>query len=68
MFRKKIEEDNGDTDLSKYKINLGRPNDEIKDMKSRVKDELFGVLTVHERENFDLDKALVRINKSMEKI
>ena len=68
LFRKKIEEDNGDTDLSKYKINLGRPNDEIKDMKSRVKDELFGVLTVHERENFDLDKALVRINKSMEKI
>ncbi len=68
LFKKKIEEDGGDTDLSKYRVNLGRSSDEIKDMKSRVKDELFGVLTVDERENFDLDKALVRINKAMKKI
>jgi len=68
LFKKKIEEDGGDTDLSKYKVNLGRSRDEIKDMKSRVKDELFGVLTVGERENFSLDKALRRINKAMEKI
>lgn len=68
LFRKKLEEDNGNTDLSKYKINLGRSNDEIKDMKSRLQDELFGVLTVDERENFDFNKALARINKTMEQI
>lgn len=68
LFKKKIEEDGGDTDLSKYRVNLGRSNDEIKDMKSRIKDELFGVLTVGERKNFNLDEALRRINKAMEKI
>jgi predicted nucleotidyltransferase component of viral defense system len=68
LFKKKIEEDGGDTDLSKYRVNLGRSNDEIKDMKSRIKDELFGVLTVDERKNFNLDEALRRINKAMEKI
>ena len=68
LFKKKIEEDGGDTNLSKYKINLGRSNDEIKDMRSRVKDELFGVLTVDERKNFNLDMALERINKTMEKV
>ena len=68
LFKKKIEEDGGDTDLSKYKVNLGRSDDEIKNMRSRVKDELFGVLTVDERKNFNLDKALGRINKAMERI
>jgi len=65
LFVKKIEEDNGDTDLAKYKINLGRSDKEIKDMKSRIENELFDVLTVSERENFDLDTALKRINKVM---
>jgi predicted nucleotidyltransferase component of viral defense system len=68
LFKKKIEEDGGDTDLSKYRVNLGRSSDEIKDMKSRIKDELFGVLTVDERKNFNLDEALCRINKTMGKI
>ena len=65
---KKIEEDGGNTDLSKYEVNLGRSNDEIKNMKSRVKNELFEVLTVDERKNFNLDKALERMNKMMEKV
>ena len=68
LFKKKIEEDGGDTDLSRYKVNLGRSDDEIKNMRSCVKDELFGVLTVDERKKFNLDKALDRINKAMEKI
>jgi predicted nucleotidyltransferase component of viral defense system len=68
LFKKKIEEDGGDTDLSKYKVNLGRSDDEIKNMRSRIKDELFGVLTADERKNFNLDKALDRINKAMEKV
>jgi len=65
LFEKKLEEDNGDTDLAKYRINLGRQAEEIKDMKSRIENELFDVLTVSERENFDLDTALKRINKQM---
>lgn len=68
LFKKKIEEGGGNTDLSKYRVNLGRTNDEIKDMKSRIEDELFGVLTVDERKNFDLDKALKRINETMRNV
>ena len=65
LFKKKIEEDGGDTNLKKYLVNLGRPDAEIKDMRSRIKEELFEVLTPDERENFDLDTALKRINKAM---
>jgi len=68
LFAKKLEEDNGDPDLAKYKTNLGRSDREIKDMKSRIENELFDVLTVSERENFDLDTALNRINKVMGKV
>ncbi len=68
LFVKKLEEDSGDTDIAKYKINLGRSDKEIKDMKSRIENELFDVLTVGERENFDLDTALKRINKVMEEV
>jgi len=68
LFVKKLEEDEGDTDIAKYKINLGRSDKEIKDMKSRIENELFDILTVGERENFDLDTALNRINKVMEEV
>jgi len=65
LFQKKFAEDGADTDLSKYRVNLGRSDVEIKDMRSRVKEELFEVLTPNERENFDLDTALERINRAM---
>ncbi|MDO8886723.1 nucleotidyl transferase AbiEii/AbiGii toxin family protein [Candidatus Oleimmundimicrobium sp.] len=68
LFKKKIEEGGGDTDLSKYRVNLGRSDEEIKDMRSRIKQELFEVLTESERQNFDLDKALKRTNKAMESV
>ena len=68
LFKKKIEEDGGNTDLSKYRVNLGRSDKEIKDMRSRIENELFDVLTVRARENFDLDTALKRINKVMKEI
>jgi len=68
LFKKKIEEDGGDLDLTKYHVNLGRSNTEISDMRSRIEKELFDVLTADERENFVLDKALERINKAMEKV
>lgn len=66
LFKKKIEEDGGDTDLEKYRVNLGRSDTEIKDMRSRIKAELFEVLTKDEQKNFNLDSALKRINKAMD--
>ncbi|HDQ04453.1 MAG TPA: nucleotidyl transferase AbiEii/AbiGii toxin family protein [Deltaproteobacteria bacterium] len=68
LFLKKIKEDGGDTDLKKYLVNMGRTNAEIKDMRSRIKAELFDVLTEKERQNFNLEKALKRINEAMGKI
>ncbi|HBR15173.1 MAG TPA: hypothetical protein DD723_06500 [Candidatus Omnitrophica bacterium] len=65
LFKKKIEEDGGDPELAKYRANLGRSNDEIKDMRSRIENELFDALTPGEREHFDLDQALVRINEAL---
>ena len=66
LFKKKIEEDGGDLDLAKYRVNMGRKSTEIDDMRSRIEAELFDVLSPIERENFDLDNALERINKAME--
>jgi len=65
LFKKKLEEDRADANLSRYRVNLGRSNAEIKDMRSRIKEELFEVLTPNERKNFNLDTALERINKIM---
>ncbi len=66
LFKKKIEEEGGDTELRKYRLNMGRTDAEIKDMRLRIKAELFEVLTKKEQQNFDLDNALERINKAME--
>ena len=68
LFKNKLKEDGADTDLGNYQVNLGRPTAEINDMRSRIKEELFEVLTPKERENFNLDTALERINKVMEKV
>ena len=68
LFQKKLQEDNADTNLGKYRKNLGRSDKEIKDMKSRIETELFDVLTPDERENFNIEKAFTRINKAMEKV
>lgn len=65
LFVKKLEEDGGDCDLEKYKINLGRSDEEIGQMNARIETELLDVLTQGERENFNLDQALERINKAM---
>jgi len=66
LFKKKIKEDGGDTDLRKYIVNMGRADTEIKDMQGRIETELFDVLKADERKNFNLDVALARINKAME--
>ena len=66
LFGKKVEEDGGTAVLEKYRVNLGRADNEIKKMRSRIEAELFDVLTLGERKNFDLNAALKRINKAME--
>jgi predicted nucleotidyltransferase component of viral defense system len=68
LFKNKLEEDDADTDLVKYRVNLGRTDAEVKDMRLRIEAELFDVLTPDERKNFDLDTALERINKTMENV
>ncbi len=68
LFQKKLAEDRADTDLAKYRLNLGRQDEEIKGMRSRIKEELFEVLTAEERKNFDLDSALKRINSVFKSI
>lgn len=68
LFKNKLEEDGADTNLEKYRVNLGRSTAEINDMRSRIKEELFEVLTPKERENFYLNTALERINKVMKKV
>ncbi len=55
LFKKKIEEDGGNTDLEKYLVNMGRTDVEVKDMRLRIKAELFEVLTKTEQQNFNLD-------------
>ncbi|MBA4419164.1 MAG: hypothetical protein C0392_14845 [Syntrophus sp. (in: bacteria)] len=62
LFQKKLEEDETDTDLARYSVNLGRSVAEIRDMKDRIEEELYEVLTPEERSRFDLDAALGRIN------
>jgi len=66
LFLKKLEEDGADTDLGKYRINLGRSDEEINNMQSRIDAELLDVLTPDERKNFDLNVALARLNNAME--
>lgn len=68
LFKKKLEEDGADTGLGKYRVNIGRTDAEVKDMRSRIETELFDVLTPDERKNFNLDTALKRINEAMEKV
>ncbi|MFH1037523.1 MAG: nucleotidyl transferase AbiEii/AbiGii toxin family protein [PVC group bacterium] len=65
LFKKKLKEAGADMDAVNYKVNLGRSDEEIKDMRSRIEAELIDVLSPDERKNFDLDAALDRINRVM---
>lgn len=62
LFKKKLEEDKFSSDLKKYRVNLGRTDKEIEEMKVRVKDELFPVLTLDEQKSFDMQKTLDELN------
>jgi len=62
LFQKKLVEDNFSPNLSKYRINLGRTNKEINEMISRIKNEVFPVLTLIEQKSFNIQKTLREIN------
>lgn len=63
LFRKKLEEDGFSSDLSKYRVNLGRTDKEIDEMMSRIEDELLPVLTLEEQKSFNMLKTLDELNK-----
>ncbi len=65
IFIKKIEEDGKKFNSIRLKTNLGRSNEEVSLMHSLLKEELYDVLTLSERNNFDLTTALHRIDKIM---
>jgi len=68
LFRKKLEEDGFSSDLSKYRVNLGRTDKEIDEMMSRIEDELFPILTLDEQKSLDMPKTLNELNKVFEGI
>ena len=66
LFKRKLIEDGKDPDLRIYRKNLGRSGEEIANMKKHIRTELLDVLTASERDRFNLDSALSRINEAME--
>ena len=64
LFKRKLEEDKFSNEMEKYRMNLGRSEKEIEEMKGRVKDELFPVLTIGEQKKFDMQKTLDELDKA----
>ncbi len=68
LFRRKLAEDGFETDLKKYRVNLGRSEKEIKDMNSRIEGELIDILTLEEKKAFNLQKTLDGLNEVLKGI
>ena len=68
LFKSKLSEDGFEQDLEKYRINMGRSQDEIADMSSRIEAELMDVLTPDERKTFDLTKLLQLMNETFKSL
>lgn len=68
LFKRKLAEDGFETDLIKYRINLGRSKKEIEDMSSRIEGELIDVLTLEEKKIFHLQKTLDKLNEVLKDI
>ena len=62
VFKKKLAEDNFSTDLNNYKQNLGRASGEIRDLNSRIREELFPVLPAMGKDPFDIQAVLKEFN------
>ena len=68
LFKAKLAEDDFDTDLTKYRKDLGRTSGQISDMESRIEAELLDVLTTEERRTFNLADTLRNLNKALKDI
>lgn len=68
LFKSKLSEDGFESDLGKYRINMGRSKDEIADMSSRIDAELMDVLTPDERKTFDLTESLRLMNETFKSL
>ena len=68
LFKKKLAEDELDTDLKKYRFNLGRFEKEISDMEARIEAELLDVLTLEEKKKFNIAATLKNINATLKDI
>lgn len=62
LFQRKLTEDGFDTDLKRYRVNMGRSESEIRAMQSRIEVELLDVLTLEEKNTFNLHRALNALN------
>jgi len=62
LFQRKLAEDGFTTDLKRYRVNMGRSESEIQDMRSRIEAELLDVLTLEEKNAFNLHRALNALN------
>jgi predicted nucleotidyltransferase component of viral defense system len=63
LFKKKLAEDGFDSDLKKYRVNMGRSEKEIHDMNARIEVELLDVLTIEAKKTFSLQKTLKELNR-----
>lgn len=68
LFKKKLYEDGFESDLEKYRINMGRSKDEIADMSSRIETELIDVLSLGERKTFNLTESLQLMNETFKNL
>lgn len=63
LFKKKLAEDGFDTDLGKYRVNMGRSEQEIEEMKSRLGSELLDILRLEEKKAFHIERTLNALNE-----
>lgn len=62
LFQKKLAKDGFPADLKQYGVNTGRSKSEIQDMQLRIEVELLAVLTLEEKNTFNLHRALSALN------
>jgi len=68
LFKQKLSEDGFEQNLSKYRVNMGRSENEISEMTSRIEAELLDVLTPDERNAFNLNESLQLMNDTFIKM
>jgi len=68
LFKAKLQDDKNDTNIEKYKNNLGLSKEIINEVKGKIKSELYPVLSFEEQKKFNLPDALDKINTIINKM